>query len=72
MPPPGTVADLIGLPSTTAGGYASRNLYLPLDDLIKDDKLDLSSSRTSTTIIEERAYKYKGKLYALSYDFSRT
>jgi ABC-type glycerol-3-phosphate transport system substrate-binding protein len=62
----GTVADLIGLQSLRTGGYASRNLYLPLDDLIKDDK-SFDVSDFDKTIVD--GLSYKGKLYALAYDF---
>ena len=62
----GTVADILGLQSLRTAGFTSRNLYLPLDDLIKDDKsFDLSDF--DKTIVD--GLSYKGKLYALSYDF---
>jgi len=62
----GTVADILGLQSLRTAGFTSRNLYLPLDDSIKDDKsFDLSDF--DKTIVD--GLSYKGKLYALSYDF---
>jgi multiple sugar transport system substrate-binding protein len=62
----GTVADILGLQSLRAAGFTSRNLYMPLDDLIKDEK-DFDLSDFDKTIVD--GLSYKGKLYALSYDF---
>src|SRR5215212_469173 len=62
----GTVADILGLQSLRTAGFTSRNLYLPLDDLIKDDK-SFELADFDKTIVD--GLSYKGKLYALSYDF---
>jgi multiple sugar transport system substrate-binding protein len=62
----GTVADILGLQSLRTAGFTSRNLYVPLDDLIKDDKsFDLADF--DKTIVD--GLSYKGQLYALAYDF---
>jgi ABC-type glycerol-3-phosphate transport system substrate-binding protein len=61
----GTVADILGLQSLRTAGFTSRNLYMPLDDFIKDDKgFDLSDF--DKTIVD--GLSFKGRLFALSYD----
>ena len=62
----GTVADLIGLQSLRCPTFASRNVYLPLDDLISADK-DVNLPDFSKVIVD--GLSYKSKLYALAYDF---
>jgi multiple sugar transport system substrate-binding protein len=62
----GNVADVLGLQSLRAATFASRNLYQPLDDFVKaDSSFDLNDF--DKTIVD--GLSYKGKLYALSYDF---
>ncbi|MDQ3809633.1 MAG: sugar ABC transporter substrate-binding protein [Chloroflexota bacterium] len=62
----GTVADILGLQSLRTATFTSRNLYQPMDDLIKSDSsFDLNDF--DKTIVD--GLSYKGKLYALSYDF---
>jgi len=62
----GSVPDLIGLQSLRTGSFASRNIYLPLDDLIAADK-DVNIDDFNKGIRE--GLSYKGKIYALAYDF---
>src|SRR6266849_4939950 len=62
----GSVPDLIGLQSLRTGSFASRNIYLPLDDLIAADK-DVNIDDFNKGIRD--GLSYKGKIYALSYDF---
>jgi len=61
-----TVADIIGLQSLRTGTFASRNIYMPLDDLIAADK-DVNIDDFNKGIRD--GLSYKGKIYALSYDF---
>ncbi|HYW90005.1 MAG TPA: sugar ABC transporter substrate-binding protein [Chloroflexota bacterium] len=61
-----TTPDIIGLQSLRTGTFASRNIYLPLDDLIAADK-DVNIDDFNKGIRE--GLSYKGKIYALSYDF---
>lgn len=62
----GNVADILGLQSLRTATFTSRNLYLPLDDLVAADSgFDLNDFDRS--IVD--GLSYKGKLYALSYDF---
>jgi multiple sugar transport system substrate-binding protein len=58
--------DLVGLQSLRTGTFASRNIYMPLDELIAADK-DVKVDDFSSGIRE--GLSYKGKMYALSYDF---
>ncbi|HLZ29181.1 MAG TPA: sugar ABC transporter substrate-binding protein [Chloroflexota bacterium] len=62
----GNVPDLIGLQSLRTGSFASRNIYLPLDDLIAADK-DVNIDDFNKGIRD--GLSYKGKIYALAYDF---
>ena len=62
----GSVPDLIGLQSLRTGSFASRNIYLPLDDLIAADK-DVNIDDFNKGIRD--GLSYKNKIYALSYDF---
>jgi multiple sugar transport system substrate-binding protein len=62
----GSVPDLIGLQSLRTGSFASRNIYLPLDDLIAADK-DVNIDDFNKGIRD--GLSYKSKIYALSYDF---
>ena len=62
----GTAADLIGLQSLRCPTFASRGVYLPLDELIQADK-DVNVGDFSKVIVD--GLSYKGKLYALAYDF---
>jgi ABC-type glycerol-3-phosphate transport system substrate-binding protein len=61
-----TVADLIGLQSLRTGTFASRTIYMPLDELIAADK-DINIEDFNKGIRE--GLSYKNKIYALSYDF---
>jgi len=58
--------DLLGLQSLRTGTFASRNIYMPLDELITADK-DVKVDDFSSGIRE--GLSYRGKMYALSYDF---
>lgn len=62
----GGVPDLLGLQSLRTGSFASRNIYMPLDDLVAADK-DVNIDDFNKGIRE--GLSYKGKIYALSYDF---
>jgi ABC-type glycerol-3-phosphate transport system substrate-binding protein len=62
----GGVPDLLGLQSLRTGSFASRNIYAPLDDLIAADK-DANIDDFNKGIRD--GLSYKGKIYALSYDF---
>jgi multiple sugar transport system substrate-binding protein len=62
----GGVPDLIGLQSLRTGTFASRNIYMPLDELIAADK-DVNIDDFSKGIRD--GLSYKGKIFALSYDF---
>src|SRR5579859_4875432 len=62
----GNVPDLIGLQSLRTGSFASRNIYLPLDDLIAADK-DVNIDDFNKGIRD--GLSYKNKIYALAYDF---
>jgi ABC-type glycerol-3-phosphate transport system substrate-binding protein len=62
----GSLPDILGLQSLRTGSFASRNIYLPLDDLIAADK-DVNVDDFNKGIRE--GLSYKGKIYALSYDF---
>jgi multiple sugar transport system substrate-binding protein len=61
-----TVADIVGLQSLRTGSFASRNIYLPLDELIAADK-DINIDDFNKGIRD--GLSYKNKIYALSYDF---
>ncbi len=61
-----TVADIIGLQSLRTGTFASRNIYMPLDELIAADK-DVNIDDFNKGIRD--GLSYKNKIYALSYDF---
>jgi ABC-type glycerol-3-phosphate transport system substrate-binding protein len=61
-----TVADLVGLQSLRTGTFASRNIYMPLDELIAADK-DVNIDDFNKGIRD--GLSYKNKIYALSYDF---
>src|SRR5216683_7285384 len=58
--------DLLGLQSLRTGQFASRNIYMALDELIAADK-DVKVDDFSSGIRE--GLSYRGKMYALSYDF---
>jgi multiple sugar transport system substrate-binding protein len=62
----GGVPDLLGLQSLRTGSFASRNIYMPLDDMIAADK-DVNIDDFNKGIRD--GLSYKGKIYALSYDF---
>jgi multiple sugar transport system substrate-binding protein len=62
----GGVPDLLGLQSLRTGSFASRNIYMPLDDLIAADK-DVNIDDFNKGIRD--GLSYRGKIYALSYDF---
>ena len=62
----GNLPDILGLQSLRTGSFTSRNIYLPLDDLIAADK-DVNIDDFNKGIRE--GLSYKGKIYALSYDF---
>jgi multiple sugar transport system substrate-binding protein len=62
----GSVPDLLGLQSLRTGSFASRNIYLPLDDMIAADK-DVNIDDFNRGIRD--GLSYNGKIYALSYDF---
>jgi ABC-type glycerol-3-phosphate transport system substrate-binding protein len=62
----GGLPDLVGLQSLRTGTFTSRGIYAPLDDLIAADK-DVNIDDFNKGIRE--GLSYKGKIYALSYDF---
>ena len=62
----GNVPDILGLQSLRTGSFTSRNIYMPLDDLIAGDK-DVNIDDFNKGIRE--GLSYRGKIYALSYDF---
>jgi multiple sugar transport system substrate-binding protein len=62
----GGLPDILGLQSLRTGSFTSRNIYVPLDDLIAADK-DVNIDDFNKGIRE--GLSYKGKIYALSYDF---
>src|SRR5436305_9420591 len=62
----GGVPDLLGLQSLRTGSFASRNIYMPLDDVIAADK-DVNIDDFNKGIRD--GLSYKNKIYALSYDF---
>jgi multiple sugar transport system substrate-binding protein len=62
----GGVPDILGLQSLRTGSFTSRNIYLPLDDLIAADK-EVNIDDFNKGIRD--GLSYKGKIYALSYDF---
>src|SRR5262249_52203099 len=62
----GTVAALVGLQSLRCPTFPPRGVYQPLDELITADK-DVNLPDFSKVIVD--GLSYKGKLYALAYDF---
>jgi ABC-type glycerol-3-phosphate transport system substrate-binding protein len=62
----GQVADILGLQSYRTATFASRGIYLPLDDFIKAEP-DVKLDDFFKPIVD--GLSFKGKLYALAYDF---
>lgn len=61
-----TLGDIVGLQSMRTPQFTSRGVYMPLDDLVAKDP-DVKINDFAPVIRD--ALSYKGKLYALAYDF---
>jgi multiple sugar transport system substrate-binding protein len=61
-----SLPDLIGLQSLRTGTFTSRGIYQPLDELIAADK-EVNVDDFNKGIRD--GLSYKGKIYALAYDF---